>query len=254
VIALVGAAASRGDDPPKDQPKESSPKERYAALVKEYQAKQSELIAEFRKTKDDEQRKVLEKYNGLGKEFAEKFYQVAEDDPKGQAGADALFWIIQNAAGGDTGKKAAEKVVALVGEMPASDLNKRLQRMRAGNPAVLDAVLKRAEKEGTTPFAGDFYAWVATNGFTNKAGKTAISQLVEKFPDHSSIDRLCAMLASNSRPEAGETLKQILERAPSRRSRRPPPWPWASRSPAGRTAWRTSRPSLTRSPPRRRPI
>lgn len=125
--------ASRGDEPPKDEDgkKEFSVKEQYAALVKEFGAKQREVIAAANKAKGEEQDKLWEKYDALGKDFADRFQKLADADPTGDTGTDALFWIVQNAAGSPASKKAIERVEALIARMPIKDLTARLKKTRA---------------------------------------------------------------------------------------------------------------------------
>src|SRR5205823_257364 len=104
--------------------KEPSAQERYQALVKDFTTQQREMVTEIRKAKGPEQQKLIQKYMALGGDFAEKFYKLAEDDPKGPAGVDALFWIVQNASGSPTYQKASGKITSLIGEMPLADLNR----------------------------------------------------------------------------------------------------------------------------------
>jgi AhpC/TSA family len=196
----------------KDEKKSLSPKEQYTALVKEFGEQQREILADYRKAKGEEQKKLADKYRGLGKEFADKFYKLAEDNPKDAAATDALFWIVQNADGGSTYEKAAEKVTALVAEMPLADLSKRLNMIRGGNQTVLDAVIKRTEKEEKDPKVVDLLVWTARNAYYMPAGQKAIARLVEKYPDHPSIEQVCAMLGQGGVPRADELLKAILEK------------------------------------------
>src|SRR5437870_5805226 len=121
----------RAEDPPKDKDKaekkepeakkDQTPKERYDALVKEYRAKQQELVNAFQKAKGEEQQKLIKEYQALGGDYADKFAKLAEDDPKSTVGTDAAFWILQNAPDAAAAKKAAEKVKAFVADTPLTD-------------------------------------------------------------------------------------------------------------------------------------
>jgi len=210
---LLALPAARGDEPPKGEKKPPSPKEQYEALLKEFGTKQREIITEAQKATGPEQRALIEKYRAVGKDFAEKFYQLAEDDPKDPVATDALFWVVQNGTGSPVYQKAADKVTALVGEMPLKDLAGRLNQMRGGNTDFLDAVAKRAEADEKDPQAGDLLAWVATNGYFAPVGRKAIDRLVEKYPDHAAIERVCAMLGRGIVPKGEDTLKRILEKS-----------------------------------------
>jgi hypothetical protein len=207
---LLALPASRADDTPKEGKKDPSGQEQYQALLKDFSTRQRDILTEARKVQGEEQQRLLQQYTGLGREFAEKFYKLAEDDPKGPAAADALFWVVQNGAGSPVFAKAADKVAALVGEMPVAELSRRLTVVRGGRPALLDAVLKRAEKDGNDPAAGDLLAWVATTGGSSPAGQKAVDLLVEKHPDHAALERVCQLLGRGGSPESAAMLKRIL--------------------------------------------
>lgn len=211
-VALVALGPARGGDPPKDDTKDQTPKEKFQALVKEVQKQQSEVLAEARKAKGEEQQKLFEKYQGISKEFAEKFFQLAEDNPKDPAAADALFWIVQNAQGSPAFAKASEKVLVLVGEMPAKDLMTKLNMMRSPTPNIVAAVVKKVESDDK-PEAADLLAWAATTGGFTPAGQKASTILVEKFPDHRSIEQICTMLSRRYTAKNVETLQQIYDKS-----------------------------------------
>jgi hypothetical protein len=219
LLALALASPpSRGDDPPpkdKDGKKEASPKAQYDALVKEFTAKRSALVPQINKAKGEEQQKLIKEYRALGGEFADRFLKLADENAKDPVGADALFWVVQNAAGGPAQKTATDKVVALVGEMPAKDLAARLGRVRVFDDRVIEAVVKRAEKEGKDPAAGDLLAWVATSAAYSPHGPKAAKQLIETFPAHPALERVCLVAADM---EGGDALlKQVLAKDPPAR-------------------------------------
>src|SRR5262245_56909401 len=123
MLAFVLALPALGAQ---DEKKPQSAQEQYAALVKEHSQRQQEILKDYNKTKGEEQQKHLQKYFALSKDYAEKFYKIAEDNPKDPAGQDALFWVIQNGNDSPVSAKAAEKVATLVAEMPLKDLARRL--------------------------------------------------------------------------------------------------------------------------------
>jgi hypothetical protein len=211
---LLALPALRADDKPKeDKPneekKDQSPKERYDALIKEFNAARSKLIPEINKAKGKEQQELFQKYRDLGKEFAERVYKIAEDNPKDPVAADAIFWVLENGGDSDYQKKAADKAKTIIAEMPVKDLLAKLSRSRAQN--LLQPVFDRAEKEGKDEKAADLLVWVAQNGFYNPIGDKAIDRLVRDFPENPAIERICSLLARGGDKSA--TLKQIMERA-----------------------------------------
>jgi hypothetical protein len=170
------------------------------------------VVAAYRKSKGEEQQKILKQYEGLGGEFAGRFLEVAETHPKDPAAADALFWVVNNAPDGPANDKAAARLVALVNETPPAELVAKLGRTRVGNATVLEAVLKRAEKDEKDPKAGDLVAWVAQSGGDTPVGPKAVKRLVEKYPDHAAVERVVPMVADM---EGGDAiLREILGKDP----------------------------------------
>jgi len=219
-LLLLPLACS--DDKNKQQvnapPQPATPKGKFDALDNEFKVQQMQLGSQFQTARPDEQQKIRQKAMGLGNEFADRFYQLAEDNPKDPVALDALFWVLQNAPASPVYPKAADKVAARVDEMPLKDLAERLSTMRGGNPKILDSVFQRAEKEESDPLAGDLLGWVAMNGGMVPVGQQATERLLEKYPDHAAVERLCLTMNLNF-PKAADTLKLILDKSKSPRVR-----------------------------------
>jgi AhpC/TSA family len=196
----------------KDEKKPASAKEQYNALVQDFGAQQSAILAEYRKAKGEEQTKLANKYRGLGKEFADKFYKLAEDNPKEAVATDALLWVVQNASGSEAHTKAVDKVTALVADTPLKDLVAKLKGLRVAPPAILDAALARAEKDEKDPAAADLVGWVATSGPLSGAGKKAADKVLDMYPDHPSVDQVVSMIARTAGKDAEEKLKALMEK------------------------------------------
>jgi hypothetical protein len=214
LVLLLASPALRADDKPKDEPK--SLKMQYAALEKEFSTKQREIIAEIQKTKGEEQQKLIQKYYGLGSEFADKFYKLAEDNPKDPIAVEALFWVLQNAGKSPAYQKAADKVTVLVADMPLKDLVRRVNAVR-GPVAFFDAAFKRAEKDAKEPDAGGVLAGIAVNASYLPVGQKATKLLIEKFPNHPAIEQVCMTLSRSRDPKAVDTLKTVLENSSQQR-------------------------------------
>jgi sirohydrochlorin ferrochelatase len=158
------------------------------------------MIPEINKAKGQEQQKLIQQYMGMGKDYAEKFAKLAEDNAKDPVAADAYFWILQNGAGSPAFKKAEEAVVKLVADMPKADVAKRVAAVRGTSPALLDAVLKRAVKAEDATDA-NLLSWLASArmmfppGGAPKAVNAATDLLIEKFPDNPAVERLVSVLA-----------------------------------------------------------
>jgi hypothetical protein len=210
---VLACPAARGEDPPKDKDeKKATPREQYAALVKEFSAKRSALIPQINKAKGEEQQKLLKEYQALGGEYADRFLKLADEHAKDPVATDALFWVVDNASGTASYSKTVDRVVVLIGEMPLKDLVARIGRSRLGHAKLMDAVLQRAEKDAKDPQAGDLLAAVASNGRYSDVGPKAARLLVEKFPDHPAVERVC--LAAADMPGGEELLRQVLEKDP----------------------------------------
>jgi hypothetical protein len=211
-IVLLALMPVRGDDPPKKAKTKQTPKEQYEALVKEYGEQQTENRAAIAEAKGDERSTLIQKNQNLGKEFAERFFKLAEDHPKDPVAAESLFWIMQNGAGSPVYAKAAEKVTELIGKMPINDLSAKLVKMRTPNAGIISAVVKRAEKE-KGELRGEILSWAAINGSVNADGQKAAKLLVEKYPDHKSMEALCAVLGRRFSQQTVDTLKLALEKS-----------------------------------------
>src|SRR5262245_37916337 len=109
LVLLLALGLAPGQDPPKDG-KKPPPKQRYDALVKEFNAASQKLVPEINKAKGDEQQKLLDQYSAVGKDFAEQFYELVANEPKDPVAVDALFWVLQNGTGSPVHPKAVEKV------------------------------------------------------------------------------------------------------------------------------------------------
>jgi hypothetical protein len=141
-IVLLALPAANGEEPKK----EPTVKEKYSELLKDFGAKQKEIADSYQKAKEEERPAILKKYRSLGKDWADKFYKLAEDNLADPVAADALSWVVQNATGSEFVQKAMDR-------------------------------------------------------------------LLDKFPDHSSIERICATLGRNDSKDAEKALRKIVEKA-----------------------------------------
>jgi hypothetical protein len=213
LLLLLALPALGADDKPKEEPKEQ-----YDALVKEFTKQQREIIAQVQKTKGEEQQKLYMKYTNLGTEFAEKFYKVAENNPKDPIATDAFFWVVQWAPNSPLYLKAADKVADLVPDMSLKDLAKRVNGLRGNGPqSFLQAAYQRAENDTKNQDAGDVLAGIAVIRTSPLISKKATELLIDKFPNHKSIAQVCTTLSYTNTPQAAETLKVILEKSTEKR-------------------------------------
>ena len=220
MAAVLALPALRADDKPKDDGKKDeqkekgkSAKEQYQDLVKEFSSERSKLVEEINKAKGEERNKVIEKYRALSKDYSAKFYKLVEDNPKDPAGADALFWVAQNGFGSDVHEKALDKIADFVPDLPLPDLARRLNTIPSPGSKLLEAVFKRAEKDGNAAQAPDLLAWIAMNGLALPVGSKAADRLIDKHIDSPIIERLAMMLSRDNSPQTADTLKKILEKS-----------------------------------------
>jgi AhpC/TSA family len=223
LVIVLALPAARGRDDPGQEKKPPSVKEQYDELVKALADERQKLQSELRKAKGDDAAKAMEKFRGLSKEYAERFFKLAEDNPSDPASNDALFWILQNAV---SHAKAEKKLVGVVAEMPLTELQSKLGTIRGRCPAaILEAVANRAEKDEKDKLAGDLLGWVASKRTFAQAAQGnemqivegATARLIEKYPDHPAIEQMCQVLARGRSPKDVETLKTIIEKARSNR-------------------------------------
>src|SRR5262245_41199711 len=215
LLGPLAWADDKKDTPPKESPpakEPATPKEKFDSLVNEYNTERSKLIGEINKAKAEERLKLIEKYMGMGRDFAEKFCMLAEDNSKDPVATDAMFWILQNANGSPSFEKAMDKVVALSNEMPLEKLLERLQRV-GGSPKLFEALVKRATKDEKDPLAPKLLGWVAMRGSMLPVGQKAIELLAEKYPESPAVGQ--AFQALSRTPKGEETLKQFVEKGAS---------------------------------------
>jgi hypothetical protein len=141
-VVLLAWPAANAEEPKKEQ----TVKEKYNELLKDFSAKQREMVAEIQKANGEERQALIAKYRALGKGWADKFYKLAEDNLTDPVAADALSWVVLNASGSQVYQKA-------------------------------------------------------------------LDQLLDKFPDHASIERICATLARSDSADAEKALRKIAEKA-----------------------------------------
>jgi hypothetical protein len=143
LVLLLALPVSQGRDE-----KKPTPKEQYAALVKDHDAQKQKLMTEIREAKADERQKLVTKYYDMGKDFAEKFYKLAEDNPKDPVAGDALAWVVQNGSGSAHAQKAADR---LLEQFPEHAAVVRVCRNMAYSPKGTETLKQLLEKDTTKP-------------------------------------------------------------------------------------------------------
>lgn len=91
VVLLVGAGNLCAQTDAKKARKPETARERYEALIKEYQSAQSEWSKAYEKAKTDEERSKL-RYPSAS-QYADRFLAIANDQPADPAALDALVWV-----------------------------------------------------------------------------------------------------------------------------------------------------------------
>jgi hypothetical protein len=145
LVLLLALPAMPGQARAQDENEPPSPKKRYDMLLKDFSSQQRELATTINKVQGDERQKLIQKYLALGKDYAEKFYKLAEDAPKDPVAADALFWVIQFGNGTAVHAKASERLLADYPDHPAIE---RLCQLlgNSRDPKVVDTLQQILEK------------------------------------------------------------------------------------------------------------
>src|SRR5262245_44172175 len=107
LVFVLALPAAQGDEPKK----ETTVKEKYDAMIKDFSTKQTEIVESYQKAKEEERPAILQKYRSLGKDWADKFYKLAEDNLTDPVAGDALSWIVQNAPGSEFVQKAMDRLL-----------------------------------------------------------------------------------------------------------------------------------------------
>lgn len=116
LAVLIIAPLLRAQNDDKDKP--ATPAEEFAALVKEYQTAQQEYSKAQREAKTIEERQEAAKKAPKPAEFAVKFLEIAEKNPKDPVAVDALVWVLNTGPNTAQGRKA---VKMLVDDYPTSE-------------------------------------------------------------------------------------------------------------------------------------
>src|SRR4051812_9291540 len=145
VVLLLALPASRGDEPKKDM----TPKEQFAALQKEFNDARAKALKEVQAASGSEREKLIEKYYALGKELADKFYKLAEEHASDPVAADALVWVVQNAAGSSVYDKALDTLLAKHPDNPAMERVCMMLANPRGNSAPAEKALKQIAEKST---------------------------------------------------------------------------------------------------------
>jgi hypothetical protein len=211
-VVLLALPVLRAEDKPKDEKKPLTPKEQFDALANDYSSQQRKIITDAQKAKGEEQQKLYQKYFALGGEFAEKFYKIAEENPQDPVATDSLIWILQNVNVSPIKDKASDQVAKLIERMPFKDLATRFQMIRGVGENLLEAVLKRAEKEGDDKEVPALLSWIVMNGSSYPVGQKAAEVLLDKYPASTSATSLFQMMGAGYLRHAGDILKKIQEK------------------------------------------
>lgn len=215
---LLALPAAHG----RDEPKKKDDKPRtvahamYDKLEKEHLQKQKQLIDKIITAKGAEWNTLQDQEEQLGRDYAEKFLKLAEDNPTDPIAVKAVFWCLYDNNVRDF-PKAEPLAVALFAKMPLAELTDKLPYHGSSRSALLAAVLKRAESLGDDPATADLFGWVAASRHlcrskdTPEAIGTATDRLVAHHPNHPTMTRLVGYLWYGSSPAQGAVLKRIAD-------------------------------------------
>jgi hypothetical protein len=187
--------------------------------VTEFLSQQMRARIEVEMAPAEEKPALIQNAKNLPNEFADRFYEMAENNPNDPGTIDALFWVLQKAPQSAAADKVAGKIIVLIDEMPLKELMGRLDSARSSNQKLLQAVFRRAEKEEKNPLSGDMLGWVVMNGGPFPIGQEAIDRLLEKYPNHPAIERICLVLNEIDSPKVVDILKPVFEKSKDKRVR-----------------------------------
>jgi hypothetical protein len=85
------------DEPKAKEDKPATPQEQYQAILKEFQTAQQQFFKEYRDAKTDEERQKAFAKNPKPQDYAKRFMELAEKNPKDPAAIDALVWVATSA-------------------------------------------------------------------------------------------------------------------------------------------------------------
>lgn len=155
LTALILATAAWALDDPKDKAKSDPPDkpptvaEKLKTLQQEMQKTRTEILNKLRKAEKAEEKQDLQnEYSGLGRTYAKKYLELAEQNPKDPAVAQALALVVGNGAGTPEANKAVEIILKdQIYDPPVIAMLPMLSRMGGPNA---ELVLRGAAEHAKT--------------------------------------------------------------------------------------------------------
>ncbi|HZU36961.1 MAG TPA: hypothetical protein VFA18_13665, partial [Gemmataceae bacterium] len=113
-VIAGGQDSAQGKNTPAAAP--DTPAGKYQVLLKEYSEAQQKFFKEYQEAKTQaEKQKVLQERRPDVNQFAAKFMELAEKNPKDPAALDALLWVVRTSLGSRNAKDSPRsKAIALL--------------------------------------------------------------------------------------------------------------------------------------------
>jgi tetratricopeptide (TPR) repeat protein len=220
LLALAPATWAREKPPDEKKAPAQSPKQRYEAIVGDYQKAQQAFSEAYQKAKTEaEQSKVFEQKYPKPETFAGRFLDLAREAPDDPSAVDALVWIVQYAQRGKEVDEAVDRLLKdhLQDPKMATVCQSLIYSSSPGAEKLLRGVLEKGtddQARGTACFAlGEFFTQQARIARVIKDdpamakrveefyGKEAADQIVKKDP--AALDREAESLFERAAKQYG---------------------------------------------------
>jgi hypothetical protein len=213
------------DEPSKDKSKPDVAKE-LSALQKEWTNAQETFRKALREAKTDEERQqIVKEKRPNAADFAERFLKLAESDPDGSEGMQALAWLLNYGAGTPAGQKAQAKVPKLKEKLAGIDdldlLDKYLSALPAYNFMDLaPKIVEKARKNLDHPKAVPVLMWVCSATLysssmpeLSKVYSGTVDLLMDRFVERKELAPLADWLpVDDDPPWAEKHLRRLMEK------------------------------------------
>jgi hypothetical protein len=138
---------------------DSTPKEQYTSIVKEFQKEQNQWQKAYTDAKTAEERKkLLDSRPGVGP-TAEKLVQLAGKSPKDEVAFDALFWVLSTVGNGPHAEKALDLITKQYLEDPrVAKVLPIFARPISGNDKLLQTIFDKNFDKAVKGFATFYLA------------------------------------------------------------------------------------------------
>jgi hypothetical protein len=198
--------------PQTDTKKAAKPRERYEALVKEYETARTDFNTAYSKAKTDAEREKL--HYPSAESYAARFVAIAQEQPKDPAALDALIWVATNCREGQEQQTSLD--LLLKDHLQSSKLDQVADSLIYARPGAGEAWLRAVLKDSPHHEVKGHAAYSLGRYLGNQAEYAASlskdpnsRENLERWLGKATVDRLAQAGPEQPRVEAEKLFEDI---------------------------------------------